>query len=181
MLRNVKTLREYQIRASDGYLGALEEFYVDTKDWTIRYILVSPDQGQSDQSLILSTPAVDYVNETDRTIFLTTPLREIQTSPKVDLDHPDDDFRLRATKTLIGYYIEARDGDIGHVEDFVVDDQTWMINYMIVNTGNWLPGRNVVVSPSCIESIDWSESKVHMELLRETIEKSPEFDPQFLQ
>lgn len=181
MLRNLKALQGYQVQASDGDLGVLEEFYIDTRDWTIRYIVISPNQGQSDQKLILSTDTIDHLNEANQTIFLITALSQINSHSGLDLDQSDDDFRLRSAQTMIGYNIHARDGDIGHVEDFVVDDQTWMINYMIVNTGNWLPGRNVVVSPSCIEIIDWSESKVHMELFRETIEKSPEFDPQFLQ
>lgn len=181
MLRNLKALQGYQVQASDGDLGVLEEFYIDTRDWAIRYIVISPNQGQPDQKLVLSTDAVDRLSETGQTVFLTTALSQTKRNLEINLDQSDDDFRLRSAQTMIGYDIHARDGDIGHVEDFVVDDQTWMINYMIVNTGSWLPGRNVVVSPSCIETIDWSESKVHMELFRETIEKSPEFDPQFLQ
>jgi hypothetical protein len=181
MLRNLKALQGYQIQATDSIVGVLEDFYVDTRDWTMRYIVVSPNQGEPDQKLILSANTVDHFSETDQTIFLTTAVSQIKRGLKIDLNQPDDDSRLQSAQTMIGYNIRARDGDIGHVEDFVVDDQTWMINYMIVNTGNWLPGRDVVVSPSCIEIIDWSESKVHMELYRETIEKSPEFDPQFLQ
>lgn len=87
------------------------------------------------------------------------------------------DPHLRSTQEVIGYHIQARDGEIGHVEDFIVDDQTWSINYMIVDTQNWLPGRKVLVSPSWIDKVSWLEAKVHIDLSRETIEKSPKYDP----
>lgn len=87
------------------------------------------------------------------------------------------DPHLRSTREVIGYYIQARDGEIGHVEDFIVDDQTWSINYMIVDTQNWLPGRKVLVSPSWIDKVSWLEAKVYIDLSRETVENSPEYDP----
>lgn len=89
----------------------------------------------------------------------------------------DADPHLRSTKEVIGYHIQARDGEIGHVEDFVTDDETWSINYMIVDTQNWLPGRKVLVSPNWIEAVSWLEAKVHIDLSQETIENSPEYDP----
>ena len=70
------------------------------------------------------------------------------------------DPHLRSTQEVIGYYIRAGDGDIGHVEDFIIDDDNWTIRYMIIDTRNWLPGRKVVVSPEWITEVNWSESKV---------------------
>jgi len=90
---------------------------------------------------------------------------------------PQGDPHLHSAKEVTGYYIQARDGDIGHVEDFLVDDETWAIQYMVVDTGNWLPGKKVLVSPSWIKMISWIEKTVYIDLLRETIEKSPEYDP----
>ena len=48
---------------------------------------------------------------------------------------------LRSTREVIGYYIEATDGDIGHVEDFLIDDENWATRYMVVDTVNWWPGK----------------------------------------
>jgi hypothetical protein len=84
------------------------------------------------------------------------------------------------TSNLRGFTVGATDGDIGdigHVEDFLVDDATWMIRYMIVDTRNWWPGKQVLVSPEWIERVDWSDSKVHVRLTREQINKGPEYDP----
>lgn len=87
------------------------------------------------------------------------------------------DPHLRSSAEVTGYHIAAMDGDIGHVEDFLVDDATWTIRYMIVDTRNWWPGKKVVVSPEWIERVDWSDAKVHVGVTREQIKKSPEYDP----
>jgi hypothetical protein len=84
---------------------------------------------------------------------------------------------LRSTREVIGYNIQASDGEIGHVEDFIVDDETWIIRYMVVNTRDWLPGKKVLVAPRWIEKVTWAESKVYVELTRESVKNSPEFDP----
>jgi sporulation protein YlmC with PRC-barrel domain len=75
-----------------------------------------------------------------------------------------------------GYQIQALDGEIGHVEDFVIDDETWGIRYLIVDTRNWWPGKKVLVSPQWIERVSWDQSKVFANLLRETIKQAPEYD-----
>ena len=59
-----------------------------------------------------------------------------------------------------GYHIQAFDGEIGHVEDFIFDDETWTIRYLIINTLNWWPGKKVLVSPQWIERVSWGQSKV---------------------
>lgn len=92
-------------------------------------------------------------------------------------ERAEGDPRLRSSGTVTGYYIQARDGDIGHVEDFLVDDQDWAIRYMVVDTRNWLPGKKVLVSPDWIERISWGDSAVYVSVLREQIEHSPEYDP----
>jgi hypothetical protein len=87
------------------------------------------------------------------------------------------DPHLRSSAAVIGYYIAATDGDIGHVEDFLVDDATWAIRYMVVDTSNWWSGKTVLVSPEWITRVDWNESKVQVGLTREQIKNSPAFDP----
>ncbi|MGQ9572218.1 MAG: PRC-barrel domain-containing protein [Dehalococcoidia bacterium] len=88
-----------------------------------------------------------------------------------------EDPHLRSVKEVTGYHIQATDGEIGHVEDFILDDEDWVIRYMVVDTRNWLPGKKVLVAPGWVENIDWSESKVAVGLSREEIKDSPEYDP----
>jgi hypothetical protein len=63
----------------------------------------------------------------------------------------------------------------GHVEDVIIDDETWAIRYLIIDTRNWWPGKKLLVSPQWIERVSWSESKVFVTLPRETIRQSPEY------
>lgn len=87
------------------------------------------------------------------------------------------DPHLRSTNEVMGYYIQARDGDIGHVENFLINNESWAVHYLIVDTRNWWPGKKVLVSPSWVEEILWDESQVSIDLNRETIKNSPEYDP----
>jgi hypothetical protein len=84
---------------------------------------------------------------------------------------------LRSLRETTGYYIAATDGDLGHVEEFLVDDRAWAVRYVVVDTRNWWLGRNVVISPEWIRAADWAESKVHVDLTRAEIERAPEYDP----
>jgi hypothetical protein len=85
------------------------------------------------------------------------------------------DSHLRSTEAVTGYHIEAADGEIGHVRDFIVDDETWDIRYLEVDTQNWWPGKKVLVSPQRIERVSWLDSKVYVDLTRETIQNGPEW------
>jgi len=87
---------------------------------------------------------------------------------------------LRSTRDVTGHHIQAADGEIGHVEDFIFDDETWAIRYLIINTQNWWPGKKVLVSPQWIERVSWIESKVFVNLTCETIRQSPEYTEESL-
>lgn len=92
-------------------------------------------------------------------------------------DEPSGDPELYSIGDTTGHAIRASDGDIGHVEDFLVDEDGWRVRYMVVDTRNWLPARTVLISPHWIGAVDWPERRVHVNLPRHAIETSPEFDP----
>lgn len=85
------------------------------------------------------------------------------------------DHHLRSTCSVSGHHLQALDGEVGHVQDFVIDDETWAIRYLIVDTHNWWPGKKVLVSPQWIERVSWGGRKVFVNLDRETIKQSPEY------
>jgi hypothetical protein len=95
--------------------------------------------------------------------------------PKSNFGPKTWDPHLRSTHAVSGYHIQVKDGEIGHVEDFMIDDETWIIRYLIINTKNWWEGKKVLVSPRWIKSVDWIESKVFVNLSREAITQSPEY------
>jgi hypothetical protein len=89
---------------------------------------------------------------------------------------PEEDY-LRSTDEVRGYHIATSDGELGHVEDFLIDDLSWALRYVVVDTRNWLPGRKVLIAPAWIESVNWFDEKIHTPLDSESIRNSPPFDP----
>ena len=103
-------------------------------------------------------------------------------APRVGGDRPSEqeeqegDPHLRRSKEVIGYHIQARDDDIGHVEDFIIDDESWQIRYMVVDTSNWWFGKKVLIAPQWIDQVSWPERKVLVGLPKAQIEHAPEWD-----
>jgi hypothetical protein len=93
----------------------------------------------------------------------------------VEIQRESADSHLRSTEAVTGYSIEAADGEIGHVDGFVVDYDAWAIRYIEVATRNWWPGKKVLVSPAWIERVSWADSKVYVALYQEVIKNGPEY------
>jgi hypothetical protein len=87
-----------------------------------------------------------------------------------------DDPHLRSGNSIMRYYVHATDGDIGHVQGLLVDEKSWAIRYLIVNTSNWWLGRQVIVAPQWIDHVSWAESTVFADLTRQIIKSSPSYD-----
>ena len=87
------------------------------------------------------------------------------------------DVHLRSARDVRGYEIQGTDDAIGHVEDFIVDDETWQVKYLVVDTSNWWFGKKVLVAPDWVTRISWEEGKVYVDMSREAIRTSPEWDP----
>jgi uncharacterized protein YrrD len=87
-----------------------------------------------------------------------------------------EDVHLRSSAAVSGYDIQASDGSIGHVKDFIFDDESWAIRYLVVDTRNWWPGgRKVLVATRWIDRIEWADNKVFTSLTREQVKASPEY------
>lgn len=89
--------------------------------------------------------------------------------------HCDDDRNLRSCNAVIGYHVHATDGDIGHIQDLLVDEATWAIRYFVVNTSNWWLGHNVLIAPGSIKDMSWSGQSASVDLTRESIKESPPY------
>ena len=83
--------------------------------------------------------------------------------------HHGDDPHLRSTQAVGGYHIQTSDGMIGHVADLIMDDQSWAIRHLVVETGHWFSGKEIVISPNHIDWISYAESKVLVNLTKEAI------------
>ncbi len=91
-------------------------------------------------------------------------------------DQRGADSHLRSSASVKGCDIQASDGSIGHVQDFVFDDVSWAIRYLVVDTRNWWPGgKHVLIATQWIDSIDWASGTVQVSLKREQVKNSPGF------
>ena len=90
---------------------------------------------------------------------------------------PAEDVHLRSSNVVTGYNIQAADHSIGHVKDFLFDDASWAIRYLVIDTRNWWPGgKKVLLATHWIDRIDWAEQTVYTQLTREQVKASPEYD-----
>ena len=83
---------------------------------------------------------------------------------------------LNKAKTLTTYKLLSLDGEIGKVNEFYFDDHYWTIRYLIADTGNWLMGRQVLISPHALVTVNKEEQYIAINLTKKQIEDSPSLD-----
>jgi sporulation protein YlmC with PRC-barrel domain len=221
MLRNVKDLLGYAIRATDGIIGKVDDFYFDDEDWGVRYLVVETGTWLSGRKVLISPIALGHAGWMARRLPVALTRAQVEHSPDIDTRKPvsrqheaqylgyygyphywdgaglwgmgaypgspttqdrieqdlkahgaharPDDCHLRSSNAVIGHHIAATDDDIGHLEDLLVDDHTWAIRYLVVNTSNWWRGHRVLVPSAWIRDVSWSEAKVSVDLTRQAV------------
>lgn len=96
---------------------------------------------------------------------------------KTMAEEEDESTHLRSLDEVCGYDIRATDGEMGHVEEFILDDERWRLQYLVVDTRKWLPGRKFLISQEWLRSVKWPEQEVVVGLPRQLIEESPKYNP----
>jgi hypothetical protein len=87
---------------------------------------------------------------------------------------------LRSTHAVTGYLVQATDGDIGHVEDFIIDEDNWSIRYLVVDTRSWWSGGHVLISPQWVEKVSWGAGALLVKLSRDAIQSAPPYNSETL-
>lgn len=225
MQHSLRSMIGFSIRATDGDLGKVHEFYFDDATWTIRYMVVETGNWLANRRVLISIVALGEPDWESRTFPVNLTCDQVRNSPDIDTQRPvyrqheaklheyyqwplywesgyqgimgitpypllevplmqdstdpdrHDDPHLRSTRQITGYHIHATNGEIGHVEDFFVDDKNWTICNLVVETGNWLVGKKVIIPPSWIKSVNWAEAEVYIDRMRESVRNSPDVDP----
>jgi len=231
MIDKWTTLHGCEIRATDGDLGKVTDFFFDTHEWGVRYFVVDTGHWLQRRSVLLAPEAVTQPPPTgsDRALPVNITKEQVKNSPRLDVDIPfepqqevayreyygwpgywpvamfttasvgvapgplapdtasrvqstqkarnqTEQMRLRRGEEVKGYAIAAADGDLGTAEDYQLAQDGWKLRYMMIDTRRWLPGKTVLVAPAWIESVDWTDHKVSVDLTREQIKAAPEFD-----
>ncbi len=97
-------------------------------------------------------------------------------APVERTDQPIGDAHLRSAGELRHYHVQGTDDAIGHVADFIADDATWGVRYLVIDTSNWWFGRKVLIAPHWAHRISWQDRNVYVDMTREAIKSSPEWD-----
>lgn len=113
------------------------------------------------------------------------PTLATEANPKTEADRQAHEFRmrqiegkhLRSAHEILGYHIEAKDDSFGHVEDFIIEETNWRLQYLVIDTKNWLPGKPSLIDIGWVEGFDWNNKVAKVDLLRKQIEIAPKFDP----
>jgi hypothetical protein len=206
ILRSVKELYGYDIRATDGHIGKVDDFCFHDGSWAIQYAVVDTGGWLSERKVLISFALLEQPDWSAKAFPVSLTKEQVKDSPPLDIDKPiskiyeselrehygwpvpspvkiriaameaREDSNLRSTKEVVGYHIQSTDGEVGHVEDFLVDDDEWLLRYMIVDTRNILPGKNALVSVDWIEKVSWAESKLYLDITKEELKGAPEFD-----
>jgi hypothetical protein len=240
MLRSMNDLEGYAIRATDGLIGHVNDFYFDDEAWVVRYLVVETGSWLSSRKVLISPVAFGQPNWTDKVLPVSITREQVKNSPDIDTDKPisrqhereyfgyygyyphywggaglwgggaypsamlsaggyaggaesltaqaeqarvardagrreNDDPHLRSGKEVMTYYIEASDGGIGHVQGLLLDDETWAVRYLVVQTSNWWIGHEVLIAPKWIQNVSWSERTVSVNLARQSIKDAPPY------
>ena len=176
MLRSVSDLRRFTIAATDGNLGRVGDVYFDDRSWAVRYLVVDTGNWLPGRRVLVSPISVRSADPTTLRVALSK--QQVTTSPddtvtRVVSSAPPDgveltvlaragesgDVHLQNATAVLGYAIQAEDGEIGHVCDVLVDDKAWAIRYLVVDTRLWWSGKKVLVSPEWLTHVTWDESK----------------------
>lgn len=104
----------------------------------------------------------------------TPPLRPEGAEPA---NHPPMDKHLHNLDAVRSYKVQATDESIGHLADFLFDNGSWALQYLLVDTREWLIGRHVVIPTQWVTLLDWEQRRVHLDISRDAVEHAPEFDP----
>ena len=92
-------------------------------------------------------------------------------------EHQSRDEHLHSAREVTGYGIRATDGELGHVEDLLIDEQDWAIRYLIVDPRSWWPGPHVLIGVDWIRGVSWNDSTVDVEVSRDAVRGAPRFEP----
>ena len=87
------------------------------------------------------------------------------------------DVRPQSCRDLIGSSVQATDGRVGVVDDLIVDDDCWLVRYVVLDTGRWFPGRKVILSTSWLKHASEDDPTLLMDLTSEAVKDGPTYDP----
>jgi uncharacterized protein YrrD len=169
-------LNGYNVAASDAPAGEVKDIYFDDTRWAVRYLLVDTRAWLRGREVLVEPQSVAAVDTELQKILLLVTQSQVDESPSLE-PKPDHGSHLRSTREVIGYHINARDDTFGHVEDMLIDVQSWAIRYLLIDTRNWWPGPPVLVGVEWANEVNWSSRLLRVDMDAEQVKACPPYDP----
>ena len=188
MLRSLYTMLDYHIAATNGEVGSVHDFLFDDESWIVDYLVVDTATTPEKRAVLITPFAVGVPDWATKRLPVHLTCEQILTSPPVTSDMPISRQRqtglkspgshLRSMREVLGYSIYTVDGEVGVLEDFIIEDTLWGMHHAIVALGQ-PPQRSVIASPTSIRTISWPGKAAWMNLTWQDLEKKPEFNETF--
>lgn len=169
-MSTIRELRGDKVAARDGVVGSVNDVYFDDRSWSVRYFVVRTPE----RCMLIPPAVVEPGLSGPRKIRLALTRAQLA---RVRVAKAAVPGRVRSGAGVLGYRIEARDGPLGEVQDFIVDQDTWAIRDVVVDTRPWWPGGHVRVHPAYVERIDRAKRKVHVRLTRAQMKRGGAVSP----
>lgn len=186
MLRSLYVMLDYHIAAKDGGVGRVEDFLFDDESWTVHYLVVQTESPFGKRNVLILPFALGQVDWEKRQLPVLLTCEQIRTSPPLESDMPIalqqesglklPGTHLRSMREVLGYRIHSADGEVGSVEDFIIEDTLWVVHHAVIAL-NGLPLRSILLSPESFRSLSWASKAAWVNLSLHEIKKSLQFDP----
>ena len=184
MLRSSSELIRYGVEATDSSIGSVTDLLFDDRTWKVRSIVVDTGGFLSHHNVLINPANVHDLKFPEETMVLGLSKRDVERAPGIETSPPVSqqsvgdtrDAHLRSSNETCLYTIAASDAEMGKIHDFVIETSTWTIRYLIVDTGEWLMGKLVLLGPHAIQSIDWSSHTMKAQVTADAIRHSPVYD-----
>ena len=194
MLIQLSALHNWTVAADDDDIGAIVDVYYDDERWDARHLVVETGGWLDARRVLLPPSSLRRAHGDVGKLRASLTREQVAASADVDVDRPVGQVvtpapavdaladvgdaaarqsHLRSARELIGYRLQAEDGDAGDVDDVAIDDETWAVRGLVVDARRWWPGGRVLVDPASILEIDWAGGTVAVRLTREQVKQLP--------
>jgi uncharacterized protein YrrD len=219
LLHSIQQRYGEKLRATDGEIGHVRDFYFDDKHWIVRYLVADTGRWLSGRLVLISPHALGHLYPEGKVLLVNLTREQIENSPSIDEHKPVSrqeeeeyhrhygypyyaesmplwglagypivvppppptatekqgvDSQLRSARVVKGYNVEASDGVLGEVADFLIDGRTWGIREIVIETGHWYSGNEIRLPTGKISRISYDESTVYLDSTKAGIMRAAE-------
>jgi uncharacterized protein YrrD len=214
MLHSIEQRYGEKLRATDGEIGHVRDFYFDDKNWTVRYVVADTGRWLAGRQVLISPHALGHLYPNGKVLLVNLTRKQVEESPSIEEHKPVSrqheeeyhrhygyphyaeswplwglaeypvvvpppppnatkrhgvDSHLRSARVVQSYNVEASDGGIGRVADFLIDGRTWVLREIVVETGHWYSGKEISIPTDKISRISYDESSVYVDSTKAAI------------